>query len=169
MPSTAVAVAPAALDAVDSPPSYAALNAPHVSGDGNLNTHGGQVLFHGINRFRREYRCVQGSGIFDGATAAEPLVAIARWWYVNIVCVRYERGPLARRQRSRIALRRIEFPASDHPTPCNRCVATPGPQRYRSFRQRQTDTNVILASWREDDLTPTASRWVGARRRPGAR
>jgi hypothetical protein len=50
-----------------------------VSGDHLVNASGKRVQLRGVNRSGTEYACIQGWGIFDGASDAASVAAIASW------------------------------------------------------------------------------------------
>jgi endoglucanase len=57
----------------------------HVSGNRLVNSHGGRVVLHGVDRSGGEYTCVHGFGIWDGPMNQASLTAMKRW---NVNAVR---------------------------------------------------------------------------------
>jgi endoglucanase len=51
----------------------------HVVANQILNAQGLPVVLHGVNRSGTEYKCVNGSGIFDGPSNEASVQAIASW------------------------------------------------------------------------------------------
>ena len=59
----------------------------HVSGNKLVNANGSTVVLHGVNRSGTEYKCVQGTAIFDGPNDQASITAIKSWGPVNAVRV----------------------------------------------------------------------------------
>jgi endoglucanase len=57
----------------------------HVSGNKLVNSHGQQVVLHGVDRSGGEFACVQGIGIWDGPMNQASVAAMKKW---NINAVR---------------------------------------------------------------------------------
>ncbi|EWM10098.1 ricin-type beta-trefoil lectin domain protein [Kutzneria sp. 744] len=81
--SAKAAILAAALAAclIAAPGAHAAPAAPqlHVSGNHLVDSSGGRVVLHGMDRSGAEFACVQGKGIFDGPNDQASVNAIKSW------------------------------------------------------------------------------------------
>jgi len=79
LPGCASAALPSATVSADAPQL-------HVSGNELLDSHGTQVILHGVDRSGTEFMCVQGLGIFHGPSGQASIMAMKRW-HINAVRV----------------------------------------------------------------------------------